>query len=202
VFWHCTVCELVFRDPSQYLTQEAEAARYRTHRNSLDDPRYLDFLDRLAAPMSERLAPGARGLDYGCGPVGGMAALLEPRGFETRSWDPLFHPNDATSTPGAYDFVTCSEVLEHLPLPNTQLDHMASLLRPGGQIGIMTQFRGEIEQFATWHYRRDPTHVCFYSAATMRWIAKQRGWQVELPADGLAFFRILPEAAGAPTFSA
>jgi SAM-dependent methyltransferase len=192
----------VFRDPSQYITEDAAAARYRTHRNSLDDPRYLDFLDRLAAPMSERLAPGARGLDYGCGPVAGIAALLEPRGFPMRSWDPLFHPNDATATPRAYDFVTCSEVLEHLPAPNAQLDHMASLLRPGGQIGIMTQFRGDVAQFATWHYRRDPTHVCFYSAATMRWIARQRDWDVDLPADGLAFFRILPEASKAPTFTA
>jgi SAM-dependent methyltransferase len=192
----------VFRDPSQYVTREAEAARYRTHQNSLDDPRYLDFLDRLAAPMAERLARGARGLDYGCGPVPGVAALLEPRGFTTLSWDPLFHPNDAAESPGAYDFVTCSEVLEHLADPNAALDHIATLLRPGGQIGIMTQFRRDAAHFASWHYRRDPTHVCFYSPATMRWIAERRGWSVDLPADNLVFFRILPDARGTPTFPA
>jgi hypothetical protein len=190
-FWACPTCDLVFRDASEHLDMGAQLERYREHRNSLEDPRYLDFLDRLAAPLAARLRPGARGLDYGCGPVAGMAALLEPRGFPTASWDPLFRP-DASALTGPYDFIICSEVLEHILDPKATLDRLASLLAPGGLIGFMTQFRRDAAHFAGWHYHRDPTHVCFYSPATMRWIGARRGWEVEIPADGVTFFRTLP----------
>ena len=159
----------------------------------MDDPRYLEFLDRLATPLAERLAAGARGLDYGSGPAPGMAALFERHGFRVTSWDPLF-PSDTSALSGAYDFVTCSEVLEHIPQPNDALDRMASLLPRGGWIGIMTQFRRDEADFARWWYRRDPTHVCFYSEQTMRWIGARRGWAVEVPAANVSLFRLLPSA--------
>lgn len=164
-------------------------ARYREHRNAIDDPRYLDFLDRLAAPVAARLPPAARGLDYGCGPVPAMALLLERRGFPTASWDPHFRPAPAVLD-STWDFVTCSEVLEHIASPRAALDTFACLLRDGGLLGIMTQFRDERRPFANWWYRRDPTHLCLYSEATMRWIARARGWEAELPGNGVTLFRI------------
>ena len=192
-FRECPACQLVFRDPGEHLDAAAADARYREHRNFLDDPRYLAFLDRLGAPVAQRLPPGARGLDYGCGPVHGIATLMEPRGFPMASWDPLFHPDDGPLRE-TYDFVTCSEVLEHVADPREALDRLAALLHPGGLLAIMTQFRGDAAHFTGWHYHRDPTHVCFYSPDTMRWIAEQRGWRVELPADGITLFT-LPRGA-------
>ena len=159
----------------------------------MEDPRYLAFLDRLADPLAARLAPGARGLDYGSGPAPGMATLFERRGFHMRSWDPLFEC-DRSALDGAYDFLTCSEVLEHIPHPNDALDRMARLLPRGGWLGIMTQFRRDDADFARWWYRRDPTHVCFYSERTMRWIGERRGWPVEVPAPNVTLF-LLPSAS-------
>lgn len=193
-FHQCPACALVFRDAAQRLTTEAEVARYREHMNALDDQRYLDFLDRLATPLAQRLEPGARGLDYGCGPVPAMALLLERRGFPTASWDPHFRP-EASLLDATYDFVACSEVLEHIPAPREALDTFARLLRRGGLLGIMTQFRDEARSFDSWWYRRDPTHVCLYSPETMRWIARDLRWDVELLPNGVTFFRVPPSPA-------
>jgi hypothetical protein len=35
----------------------------------------------------------------------------------------------------------------------------------------MTKLVRDRSAFATWHYIRDPTHVCFFSRATWRWWA-------------------------------
>lgn len=194
-FLRCPGCALVFRDPAQHLAIDDEVARYREHENELDDQRYLDFLDRLAAPLAARLPAGARGLDYGCGPVPAMAMLLERRGFPTASWDPHFHPHPAALVEGAsWDFITCSEVLEHIPNPRDALDTFARLLERGGLLGVMTQFRDDSRSFESWWYRRDPTHVCLYSAATMRWIGREMGWAVETLPRGVTLFRVPPAA--------
>ena len=46
-------------------------------------------------------------------------------------------------------------------------------------IGLMTELRPPMADFARWHYHRDPTHVGFHSEASLRWIAARFGWQVE-----------------------
>lgn len=193
-FHRCPTCALVFRDAAQHLSTGAEVARYREHLNALDDPRYLDFLDRLAAPLAQRLAAGARGLDFGCGPVPAMALLLQRRGFHTASWDPHFHA-EASLLDATYDFVACSEVLEHIAAPRDALDTFARLLQRGGLLGIMTQFRDETRPFESWWYRRDPTHVCLYSPQTMQWIARTMKWEAELLPQGVTFFRVPPPSA-------
>lgn len=190
-FHRCPDCALVFRDAAQHLSTGAEVARYREHLNALDDQRYLDFLDRLAAPLAERLPLGARGLDFGCGPVPAMALLLERRGFPTASWDPHFH-NHASLLDATYDFVACSEVLEHIPAPRPVLATFARLLQRGGLVGIMTQFRAESRSFESWWYRRDPTHVCLYCPHTMHWIARNMNWEMELLSLGVTIFRVPP----------
>jgi hypothetical protein len=50
----------------------------------------------------------------------------------------------------------------------------------------MTCFQTEDERFASWHYRKDPTHVVFYKETTFRTIAAQRGWTCEIPAKDVA----------------
>jgi hypothetical protein len=34
--------------------------------------------------------------------------------------------------------------------------------------------------FASWHYKNDPTHVCFFSGNTWRWWAGQHGASLEI----------------------
>jgi hypothetical protein len=50
--------------PAEHLDPGEERARYDEHENDPHDPAYRAFLERVAAPLAERLEPGARGLDY------------------------------------------------------------------------------------------------------------------------------------------
>lgn len=149
--------------------------------------------------MIGRLPPRAVGLDFGCGPVTAMEHLFRGAGHSMASWDPLFLP-DPAPLGATYDFITCSEVLEHVASPTELLDQLQRLLRPGGLLGVMTQFRDPNRPFPAWWYRRDPTHVCFYSRHTMSWIAKRRGWEVEFAPRCVSLFRLtgLTQPAGGP----
>jgi 2-polyprenyl-6-hydroxyphenyl methylase/3-demethylubiquinone-9 3-methyltransferase len=44
----------------------------------------------------------------------------------------------ATEQPGAFDLVTCMEMLEHVPSPASILDACARLVRPGGTLIVST----------------------------------------------------------------
>jgi SAM-dependent methyltransferase len=188
VYLRCRTCGLIFLHPVCRPTALAETLRYQQHRNDAGDERYLAFLRRLAHPLAQSLRPGARGLDFGCGPVPALAQLLTEAGFSTASYDPLFHP-DEILLDARYDFVACCEVIEHVHDPRALLERFTTLLRDGGVLGVMTRFHGE-SPFHRWWYRRDPTHVCFYSEETMRWIAAARGWSVRFPAAHVAIFQV------------
>lgn len=189
-YLRCETCALLFVHPAHLPDARAEAERYRLHHNDPRDPGYLKHLRQLADPLSARLRPGARGLDVGSGPTPALADILQSRGFPTVSCDPLFHADEALLR-GSYDFVTCSEVMEHVHRPAELLDTIASLLRPAGVLGVMTRFADGVA-FDTWWYRRDLTHVCFYSVKTIEWIAASRGWRLELPAPHVALFQLKP----------
>ena len=47
-------------------------------------------------------------------------------------------------------------------------------------MGVMTKLVRDRAAFSTWHYKNDPTHVCFFSAATWSWWARQNGAALEL----------------------
>src|SRR6056297_3232426 len=80
-YHRCGTCGLVFLDPALRLESADEQARYETHQNDPDDPRYRTFLQRLAGPLTERVASGSHGLDYGSGPGPTLSVMLEERGF-------------------------------------------------------------------------------------------------------------------------
>jgi 2-polyprenyl-6-hydroxyphenyl methylase/3-demethylubiquinone-9 3-methyltransferase len=44
----------------------------------------------------------------------------------------------AAACPGAYDVVTCMEMLEHVPDPASVIEALATLARPGGEIFVST----------------------------------------------------------------
>jgi len=48
------VCDLVFLDPSQRLTSEAERSRYLSHNNDPHDPRYQQYLAKVMRPVAEK----------------------------------------------------------------------------------------------------------------------------------------------------
>ncbi len=187
-YWRCAACEATFLDPHQHPTRDEERRHYMQHRNNPDDPGYRRFLSTLAEPLLARLAPGSSGLDYGCGPGPALAAMLGGAGHRVALYDPLFHP-DPAPLGRQYDFVTCTETAEHFHDPRREFDRLGGLVRPGGWLAVMTCFQTDDARFADWHYRRDPTHVVFYRDATLRHIARRRGFDCEIPVKDVALMR-------------
>lgn len=187
-YWRCERCLATFLDPEHRPSREEEAAQYRLHENDVHDPDYRRFLNRLAIPLSARLTPGSAGLDFGCGPGPALAAMLTGHGHRMAVYDPIFAP-DAGVLAREYDFVTCTEVVEHLHQPAETFRRLRSLVRPEGLIAVMTTLQRDDEAFANWHYRRDPTHVVFYRTETFEWLASSAGWRMEVPANNVVFMK-------------
>jgi SAM-dependent methyltransferase len=175
VYRLCRTCGFVFVPSAYHLSPAAERAEYDRHDNAVDDPGYRRFLSRLAAPLTERVPPPARGLDFGCGPGPALAAMLGEAGYDMAVYDPFYAPDASVLAPG-YDFITATEVVEHLREPGAELRRLRALLRPGGWLGVMTKLVLDRERFAAWHYIRDPTHIGFFSRATLQWSAEREGW--------------------------
>lgn len=169
-YLRCERCELAFVPPADYVSSAEELAYYQQHENEPDDPAYRRFLSRLAEPLCERLAPESVGLDFGCGPGPALAAMLTEAGHRVALYDHFFF-NDPSVLQASYDFITASELVEHLHRPGDVLAMLWRLLPPQGYLAVMTKLVRSQEAFAQWHYIRDPTHVCFFSRQTWLWWA-------------------------------
>ena len=180
VYLRCPNCEATVMAAESRLTAEEEKNIYELHDNDPADAGYRRFLSKLTEPLMAQLPEGARGLDFGCGPGPALARMFTEAGFDMALYDPFFHP-DPTALRARYDFITCTEVVEHLHQPAEVFDQLDGLLKPGGWLGIMTCFQTDDARFDNWHYRRDPTHVVFYREATFEWLASHYGWRLEIP---------------------
>ena len=110
----------------------------------------------------------------GCGPSPALAAMLRVRGYEVRLYDPAYTADDA-ALEQRYDFVTATEVVEHVHYAAALWPRLLSLLGPGAPLVVMTKRVRDEASFAGWHYIRDPTHVRFYALQTFEWIAARYG---------------------------
>ncbi len=176
-FHHCPICSLVFVLPDYFLSAKVEKSIYDLHENDPADLGYRRFLDRLFLPMQERLSPNSLGLDFGSGPGPTLSLMFEEAGHRMVIYDPFYAPQTAVFSQ-TYDFITASEVVEHLYKPKQELNRLWSLLRVGGTLGIMSKLVIGQPAFAKWHYKNDMTHVCFFSRETFIWLAAQ--WQANL----------------------
>ncbi len=168
----------MFVPPALFLSAVQEKAEYDRHRNDPCDPGYRRFHGRLFEPLQQRLAPNSAGLDFGCGPASALAAMLAEAGHRLALYDCFYAPRPAVLQE-RYDFITATEVVEHLHRPGEVLAQLWSLLRPGGLLGLMTKLVRDREAFARWHYKNDPTHVAFFSRQTFDWLACEWGAGVE-----------------------
>lgn len=186
-FW-CWACQARFLDPAWYPSPGAEHSTYLLHENDPHDPRYRRFLSKLADPLMARLARMSQGLDYGCGPGPALAQMLREAGHDVALFDPFFVPDPAPLN-NTYDFITCTEAAEHFHHPAKEFGRLRKLVRPGGWLAIMTRFQTDDAGFANWHYRKDPTHVVFYSEDTFRYVANLWGWTCEFPVKDVALMQ-------------
>jgi len=187
-YWNCKGCSAKFLDPSLYIELNIEKERYLEHDNRIDDEAYRSFLSRLANPLQKKLSFDDAGLDFGCGHGPALADMLQAEGFQIDLYDPFFFPDKKVFTK-KYNFITCTETVEHFHHPFQEFNALDSLLAPGGWLGIMTCFLTTDEAFESWYYRRDPTHVTFYCEKTFEVIAAQRNWQYEFPSKDIVLIQ-------------
>ena len=187
-FLHCAECDLVFVPRPQMLDAEGQRARYLQHNNDVDDPGYREFLSKMYYALRPHIQSGARGLDYGAGPGPALQKMMIEDGFEAEVYDIYFHP-DKSVLLESYDFVTCTETVEHFSDPRREFENLNRLVHSGGWLGVMTGMLKNWDDFPDWYYHRDPTHVNFFSKDTMRWIAVRFRWQVYFPRENVALFK-------------
>lgn len=178
-YFHCLQCWLVFAHPRHYLSLADEAARYRLHRNSIEDANYVAFLRQAIDPLLPYLDASMRGLDFGCGAGPTLSQILTQHGLACDDYDPLFRPIELTAP---YDFIFATECFEHFCRPAEELSRLHSLLAPGGYLAVMTERWTDLEKLATWHYMFDPTHVAYFHERTFAYLSRQFGF-AQLPCE-------------------
>ena len=170
IFYHCDTCGFISLDPSSFLTVDAEKARYDLHENSLENSEYLkllrDFITLTVKPYSVQTI-----LDYGSGPNPVLAILLREEKYDIDIYDPYYAPWDSTKD-SQYDLIVSTETFEHFQDPLKELRFITSLLKPRGYVAIMTSFACNYEDFKTWRYKDDETHIAFYSITTFKKLAE------------------------------
>lgn len=116
-----------------------------------------------------------------------MAQILREHGHNVEIHDP-FYANNPQHLQRRYDFVTCTEVVEHFRQPRREFHRLFALLKPEGLLGLMTKLVIDAEAFRNWHYKNDLTHVCFFSKATLQWLADAYQCQLEIIGKDVAIF--------------
>jgi 2-polyprenyl-3-methyl-5-hydroxy-6-metoxy-1,4-benzoquinol methylase len=188
-YYQCQQCQLVFADRTSLLSASAELAQYQLHNNDLQDAGYRRFLQRLATPLLQDLAQtGLQGLDFGCGPGPLLAKMLTEAGQHMALWDPYFAADERVLQQ-QYDFISCTEAIEHFVQPAQEWALWLTLLKPEATLAIMTKRYTNAAAFAGWHYKLDPTHVSFFSEYTFSYLAQRDGFDVDFVANDVVLLR-------------
>ncbi len=174
---YCPHCLFTQKQSQFHLNTADEKDQYDRHQNSFDNAGYVamlqTFLDQSVLPHKSQ----GNALDFGSGPGPVLFELLKHNGFKAFHFD-LFYHNDLNVWDRHYAVITSTEVFEHLADPNHVFSQLYHHLEPGGILAIMTLFRPEkSEAFNTWWYRRDPTHISFYTEKALRYFADNHGFK-------------------------
>lgn len=190
-FYRCCDCKLIFISPSQYPSAEKEKEIYDLHENDSEDFGYRKFLSRLTTPLLKVIAPKSQGLDFGCGPGPTLSKMLEEQGMTVDLYDKYYFDNPEALNK-KYDFITATEVVEHLFEPGKEISRLIQLLNKGGQLAIMTKLARDKDAFSTWHYKNDLTHVCFFSKETFLWLSEKHSLDVQFFGNDVIMLSVLP----------
>ncbi len=172
----CESCELITLQPTFYVDSDREKHQYDQHNNSLENKGYvmmfenfLDFFWEVFTCKTIRI------LDFGSGPTPVLAHLMQKRGADVACYDKFYAPSSHVLNE-TFDAITSTEVFEHLVNPKETLEFLAHRLNKGDYLALMTLFHANDEEvFWSWWYRRDPTHITFYTPKTLEVLANACG---------------------------
>lgn len=183
-YFHCKKCDFLFMDESCIVPPDKEKSLYCNHNNSFENKGYVNMFREFIETFIIHFDFGIKtALDFGSGPGPVLAALLEEKGFDVDIYDLYFSPERIFQNK-TYDLITCTEVLEHLNQPLETLKLFQQHLNQNGILAVTTMFHPGIgEEFQSWWYRRDRTHICFYTPKTLRYISDVLGFEILMIGD-------------------
>ncbi len=179
IFLQCNTCKLISVPTENQLSPADEKAQYDKHQNNPEDIGYRKFLSRVFDPLLKQISRNSLGLDFGCGPGPTICHMANEHGIKVCNYD-LYYFNQPELLERQYDFITMTEVIEHIADPKLLFVKLDTLLKREGLLAIMTKRVMDIQAFSNWHYKNDPTHICFYSIKTFEWIALKLEWRLEV----------------------
>lgn len=158
------------------MSKSDEKAHYDCHQNDSKDKEYQKFVSPIVNSVQKDFKSSHKGLDFGCGKDSAIIFLLRKNGYNIIGYDYYYDNNPKTITKN-YDYITCSEVIEHFQNPIAEFKKLYEMLNPGGKLYCMTELFSETMNFDEWYYKNDPTHVFFYSEKTIEWISGHFGFE-------------------------
>lgn len=178
-YYRCLSCGFVSLDDKHIINKVEEKTKYDQHNNSLKNEGYVqmfeDFIDLSIEPYIEYIQTV---LEFGSGPEPVLAKLLERRGFEVDIYD-LYYSSKKVYEAKSYDLISSTEVFEHLGKPLEILETLSNHLNTAGYIVLMTKFPPKDDkEFLAWWYRRDPTHISFFTPLSFEVMAQKVGLKV------------------------
>lgn len=172
-YCYCGYCEFIFIDEKEIISKKEELEEYMRHENSFEDEGYVNMFKEFIDKFKPYTSNIQSALEFGCGPGPVLAELLKREGFKVDIYDPYFAPEKVYKNK-KYDIITSTEVFEHLKDPIETMELLKDHLNSNGILAIMTLFHHNNEDhFKRWWYRRDLTHISFYTPKTFKYLAKK-----------------------------
>ena len=178
-YYRCCSCGFLYLDDKFIVNNEREKSQYAMHKNSFESLGYVkmfeDFIEKAILPYEKDIN---NVLEFGCGSGPVLAELLRRNGLTVDIYDLYFYPEKVYEGK-QYDLITSTEVFEHLKNPVEVLKMLVEHTNDHGYIILMTKFPPkEDKAFLAWWYRRDPTHISFFTPKSFEVMAEKLGLKV------------------------
>ena len=178
-YYRCTLCGFICLDDRSIVSHIIEKKHYEKHNNTFECTGYVKMFETFFKDSIEAYAHNIKTiLDFGCGEEAVFSKLLEEKGFDVDIYDFYFHPKKIYKNK-QYDLITSTEVFEHLKEPQSILTELTASLNTDGYLILMTKFPpNDDEDFLDWWYRRDITHISFFTPKSFEIMANKIGLRV------------------------
>lgn len=179
-YMSCDNCDFIGIYPDDQITFEQERDEYDRHENCIENEGYVAYFKKfLDSALIPYVSEGS-GLDFGSGPEPVLTQVIhrDYPGYEMDHYDLHYQPVKVFEGK-SYDYILSTEVAEHLLDPLDVVGLLADHLKPGGILAMMTLFHHKDEEhFLQWWYRRDITHIGFFTPKTFEVMAELTGMEV------------------------
>jgi len=178
-YYRCGTCGFVYLDDEAVIDTKSEKRHYELHNNSFECTGYVEMFEKFIDVAVTPYAKDAQtALEFGCGSGPVLAELLRRRGLDVDQYDLYFYPKKVYEGK-RYDLITSTEVFEHLKEPMKILRMLTQHITQNGYLVLMTKFPPKDDElFLNWWYRRDVTHIGFFTPKSFELMANEVGLHI------------------------